>query len=653
MTGPLLVIMAAGIGSRFGGIKQIKSVDAEGHKIIDFSLYDAFKAGFRRVVFIIDHDIEKDFKEAIGYRMEKIFDVRYVFQELSSLPDGYNVPIGRKKPWGTAHALSCAKEVIDHAFAVINADDYYGALAIDAIFKFLSEKRKPTEHAAIGYLLKNTLTDSGYVSRGICHVENGYLKTIVERFHIEKKGEGAVYTEDGENFFPLPGDSVVSMNLWGFQKEILTQFSGRFHSFLDQNLLKNPLKCEYYLPFVVDQVVREGLGSVRMLKTDDKWHGVTYEKDLKGFREAVSEMKKDGLYPEKLWLRVPAAYHFKTQGIPFSLKKHGHGHIHDTFILRTSDGHGYVLQRISNIFKTKVLMENIEAVTSFAASRTDDPRSTLRIVKSRDGASFYSDESGDYRMYELIEDAYSLEKARNPHDFYEAALAFGNFLHMMSDFPVNKLHEIIKNFHNTNDRFRIFKKSIEKDLCLRKSHVLPEIQFALDRFKDAGILEEMKNNGVLPLRVTHNDTKLNNVLFDKNTGKALCVLDLDTVMPGLSVCDFGDAIRFGAASAAEDEIDLDKMTIDLELFRVFTRGFIEACPDLTQKEIDMFPTGARLMTLECGIRFLTDYLDGDHYFSIERPGQNLDRARAQFKLVSEMEKNWDELNKIVNEERKK
>lgn len=654
MTEPILVIMAAGIGSRFGGLKQIESVDKEGHKIIDFSLYDAFRAGFRRVIFIIDHAIENDFKAAIGLRMEKIFEVKYIFQELNILPKGYSVPEGRKKPWGTAHAIYCAKEEIDAPFAVINADDYYGIHAIAEIFKFLKEEKSPTEHAMVGYPLKNTLTDSGYVSRGICKVENGYLKDIVERVHIEKRPDGTVsYTEDKGNYFPLSLDDIVSMNLWGFRKEILFEFASRFSRFLDENISKNPLKCEYYLPFVADRVVKERLGSIRVLSTEDRWHGVTYRRDIYSVMDAMTKMKKKGLYPEKLWLKIPAIYHFKINGAPFSLKRHGKGHIHDTYILETSIGKRYILQRISDIFDVKLLMENIEAVTAFASSKTKDPRTTLKLIKTTDRKSFYTDETGNYRMYELIEDVYSLERPRSSRDFYEAALAFGNFEQLMSDFPIEKLNETIKNFHNTKDRYRIFKETLEKDPCNRRVSALKEIQFALNREKEAGILENMKNNGKLPLRVTHNDTKLNNVLLDKTTGKALSVVDLDTVMPGLSAYDFGDAIRFGAATAAEDEEDLSKITIDLGLFRAFTRGYLQACPDLTKLEIDVLPMGAKIMTLECGVRFLTDYLDGDHYFLTSRAGQNLSRARTQFKLVSEMEKHWDEMKNIVNEERSK
>ena len=301
MREPVLVIMAAGMGSRFGGLKQITPVDDQGHSIIDYSLYDAWKAGFRKVVFIIKHAIEADFKKAVGNRMEKFFDVRYVFQEVDKLPEGFSVPEGRTKPWGTAHAIACAKDAIDGPFAVLNSDDYYGATAIKTIYDFLKEERQPNEHAMVGYLLRNTVTENGYVSRGVCTVENGFLKGVTERTHIEKRGSDAAYTEDGEHYVDLPGDTVVSMNLWGFQQELLEQFVGGFPAFLEENLPKNPLKCEYFLPSVANAQIQKGLGTIRVLPTEDVWHGVTYAEDLQSVKDAIQAMRDQNLYPQALW----------------------------------------------------------------------------------------------------------------------------------------------------------------------------------------------------------------------------------------------------------------------------------------------------------------------------------------------------------------
>lgn len=298
---PALVVMAAGMGSRFGGPKQITPVDENGHIIMDFSLYDAKQAGCERVVFVIKHSMEEDFKEKIGRRMEKYFDVRYVYQELDRLPEGFSVPEGRVKPWGTGHAIACAAEAVDGPFAVINADDYYGADAIHTIFEFLHAEHAPNEHAMVGYRVRNTVTEHGHVARGVCLEKDGMLQSVTERTHIEKRGNDAAYTEDGEIFHPLSGDTIVSMNLWGFQHSIFDELNKRFPAFLEKGLAENPLKCEFYLPTVADAQIQEGLGTVRVLPTEETWYGVTYREDLQTVVDAVKRMKETGRYPASLW----------------------------------------------------------------------------------------------------------------------------------------------------------------------------------------------------------------------------------------------------------------------------------------------------------------------------------------------------------------
>ena len=301
MKEPTLVIMAAGMGSRFGGLKQITAVDGEGHAIIDFSLFDAYRAGFRRIAFIIKHEIEDSFRAAIGTRMEKYFDVSYVYQQLDVLPEGYCVPEGREKPWGTGHAVMCCRGTVDGPFAVINADDFYGAGAYSAMYSFLSGDRAPGEYAMVGYKLRNTVTENGSVARGVCETENGFLVDITERTHIEKRGDNAAYTEDGTSFVPLSGDATVSMNFWGFSTMMLDELYARFPAFLDKNLPSDPLKCEYFLPFIANEQLREGLATVRILDCNETWYGMTYREDLDSVRAAIADMKKRGIYPEKLW----------------------------------------------------------------------------------------------------------------------------------------------------------------------------------------------------------------------------------------------------------------------------------------------------------------------------------------------------------------
>ena len=302
MNQPTLVIMAAGMGSRFGGPKQITPVDSQGHIIIDFSLFDAWRAGFRKVVFIIKKEMEADFREVIGDRMEQYFDVTYVYQDGERLPEGYSVPEGRTKPWGTGHAVACCKGAVDGSFAVINADDFYGPTAFSTIYDYLVANEDESAYAMVGYRLRNTVTEHGSVARGVCEVENGKLTNITERTKIYKRGDDAAFTEDdGQTFTDLPGSTIVSMNLWGFSAGLIDQLWARFPAFLDKNLPTNPLKCEYFLPFVVDEQIRDGSASVSVLPCEETWYGVTYREDLESVQNAIAAMKAKGIYKEDLW----------------------------------------------------------------------------------------------------------------------------------------------------------------------------------------------------------------------------------------------------------------------------------------------------------------------------------------------------------------
>ena len=300
MKNPELVIMAAGMGSRYGGLKQIDKVDDAGHIIIDYSIYDAVKAGFRDVTFIIKKEIEKDFREVMDAHLEgKDINVKYVYQELDKLPEGFSVPDGRKKPWGTAHALLCCLGTVEAPFAVINADDYYGAHAFEKIYNFLKNTNDEGKYhyAMVGYRIKNTVTEQGTVSRGVCQSDEcGMLTSIVERTKIGIKGDGIYYTEDGEDF-DLDPDTLVSMNLWGFTPSYLRECAERFPKFLTENLPKNPEKCEFFLPTVVSELVAEGKADVKVLDNTDKWYGVTYKEDKEEVVRAFADLKAKGVYP--------------------------------------------------------------------------------------------------------------------------------------------------------------------------------------------------------------------------------------------------------------------------------------------------------------------------------------------------------------------
>ena len=305
MEKPVLVIMAAGMGSRYGGLKQIDPIDAQGHIIIDFSIYDAIRAGFEKLVFIIKKQDEADFMAVIGDRIAKQIEVAYVYQDLENIPQGFDVPAGRKKPWGTGHAILSCKDVVKGPFAVINADDYYGPNALKMIYDYLCTHGDDGlyRYTMVGYILENTLTENGHVARGVCAVnEDGYLMEIHERTQIEKRDGYAAYTEDGgQTWTRIPEGSTVSMNMWGFYPSIICELDGAFKAFLKENIEPNPLKSEFFLPSMIEQLLREKKATVQVLKSLDRWYGVTYREDKPVVMAAIQKLKDDGLYPEKLW----------------------------------------------------------------------------------------------------------------------------------------------------------------------------------------------------------------------------------------------------------------------------------------------------------------------------------------------------------------
>ena len=401
------------------------------------------------------------------------------------------------------------------------------------------------------------------------------------------------------------------------------------------------------------------------MKTDPGFatqNGDTYEKGYAPGKQA-GETHRKGVNMEKLSMervRKEIAPKFAIEGTLTEAIPYGSGHINDTVRLTCELENGgqkrYILQRMNDdIFKNPVeLMENVMNVTSFLRNKIverggDPERETLNVIRTVNGDNFLKDEDGDiWRMYIFIENATSFEMVRTPEDFYNSAVSFGNFQLLLQDYPAATLHETIPNFHNTVSRFGDFKKAVEEDVCGRAKEVQDEIRFVLDREADTHVICDALANGEIPLRVTHNDTKLNNIMIDNEAGKGICVIGVDTVMAGSALYVYGESIRFGASTGAEDEKNLDLVNCDMGLFEIYTKGYVEGCGgSLTEKEIRMMPMGAKLMTLECGMRFLADYLQGDVYFKIHRPEHNLDRARTQFKLVADMEKKWDEMAGIV------
>ena len=350
---------------------------------------------------------------------------------------------------------------------------------------------------------------------------------------------------------------------------------------------------------------------------------------------------------------------FALEGTIAGVQEYGSGHINRTELVEMEkDGQRekYILQRINTEIFHDVdgLMENIVGVTDYLrkkikAAGGDFEREALQVVPTKDGASYCRAEGGCYRMYRFISNAVSYDAVRSPGDFYESALAFGTFQSLLSDYPAETLHETIPDFHNTPKRFADFCQAVNKDVMGRVALARKEIDVLMERELELSILTDLQEAGELPLRVTHNDTKLNNVMLDAETGKGVCVIDLDTVMPGLSINDFGDSIRFGANTAAEDETDLSKVSLDLGLYEQYVNGFLKGCQgSLTKKELELLPMGAKMMTMECGMRFLADYLSGDTYFRIHKEHHNLDRCRTQLALTADMERKWEQMKEIVS-----
>ncbi|MCM1122309.1 MAG: aminoglycoside phosphotransferase family protein [Eubacterium sp.] len=344
--------------------------------------------------------------------------------------------------------------------------------------------------------------------------------------------------------------------------------------------------------------------------------------------------------------------HFKLDGEAVSVKPHGSGHINRTFLVETDGAQKYILQKINtDIFRdTDGLMENIVNVTSYLKEKIieaggDPKRETMTVIPTTDGKYYYVDGEGNHwRVYLMIEHVVSLDQAQNAEKFYASGLAFGRFQAQLADYPAETLHETIPDFHNTPKRYEAFEKAVMEDICHRAQSVAAEVAFIRERREEISVLADLLQKGELPLRITHNDTKLNNILLDADTHEAVCIVDLDTIMPGLCAYDFGDAIRFGANTAVEDEPDVSKVSLSLELYAAYAHGFLKGCGGrLTAKEIETLPLGAKTITTEQGIRFLTDYLQGDTYYHTEREGQNLDRCRTQLALVADMERKWEKM----------
>ncbi|GAA3611540.1 phosphotransferase [Flavivirga amylovorans] len=646
MNKPTLVILAAGMGSRYGGLKQIDALNAEGDTIIDFSLYDALRAGFGKFVFIIRRSFEREFKEIFNKKLEGKADVAYIYQELENVPEKYINP-NRIKPWGTGHALLMAEEAITGNFAIINADDFYGAEAFETMAKHLIKTDKNSfNFSTMAYLLKNTVSDHGYVSRGECQVnEKGYLTSVNERTHIEKI-DGKLRRKDAfGNFVSIDENTIVSMNFWGFTPKCFEFGSALFMTFLEEN--KENHKAEFYIPSVVNDMLKSDKVHVEVLKSDAKWFGVTYKEDKEIVQKAIADLKHKNRYPTNLWCTLEEELksvfnQFEHKNEFESYVELASGHINDTYLIKTDEKPYYVLQRINDgVFKdVPGLINNKISISDHIKDKLSHlPKETLNrrvlsFVKTKTGDKFYKADTNSYwNMTIFIDDSVTFETINNEKVAYEGGKLFGEFLQLTNDFNVSNLIEVIPRFHDMSFRYSQFEDALETASEKRLNKSKPYLTMVENYRAEMHILQSLKESGAIKSRVTHNDTKISNALFDLNN-EGLCVIDTDTVMSGIVHYDFGDAIRTICNTATEDETNLDLVAFNKTYYKAYKRGFLEKVESsLSPLEIIYLPLGAKTIIFIMALRFLTDYLNGDVYYKTKYPDHNFDRAKNQFKLL--------------------
>jgi NDP-sugar pyrophosphorylase family protein len=664
-----LVILAAGLGSRYGGLKQIEPVGPNGEILMEYSIFDAIKTGFNQIIFVIRRSFYDNFRQKIGERIEKFVPCDYVFQEIESFMEGCSVTKEREKPWGTAHAVLRAGDKIQDSFAVINADDFYGREAFQNIFHFLTSSMDPEIFALAGYPLKNTLSRHGPVSRAVCTVQSDYLTDIVERREIERHGNNIRHKDESGRCQPLPQEALVSVNLWGFTPHIFPLLEKEFQSFLKNNA--GDIMSEFGLPTFINRIIAKGQVKVQVLPTRAKWFGMTYRKDAENVARSLQVFKNRGEYPPVLFKKrknfsrelASIFSHFCNGGEIISIEPYGRGHIHNTYLAVVRRGNktsGYIFQRINRyVFKEpEKMMNTMVKVLSHLSEKMNHTlpagkRQLLNIVPAvvltGDSLPYYLDAKGEYwRTFDYIPDSFTIDRTDELPLLSEAGKCIGRFHTMMADFDCTGMHPAIESFHNVEKRMGQLFSALKKDACNRAKGAKNEIDYILSRSDEASSLQVLLRQGKINEYAVHNDTKLNNILFSHKTGKACCLIDLDTIMPGLRLFDFGEIVRTGACSADEDEKNINRIHLELNKFERIAAGYLSMAGDLLSPlELALLPFGGIVMTFENGIRFLTDYLEGDCYFKTSYPGHNLNRCRAQLKLVQSMEDNMSKMKQIV------
>ena len=650
---PQLVVLAAGAGTRFGGLKQIAPVGPNGESIIDYTVADAVEAGVESVVIVLRREIEAEFHRERGRRYARIAELTYVHQDVLDLPSG-SPAVSRQKPWGTAHAVWSARHAVDSPFVVANGDDFYGRASIAEAVRFLT---KSSDYALVGYPVRETLSPRGGVSRALCAVNGDATLRGVQEFRGIAEIDGVIESTEPSRRFV--GSELVSMNLWALQPEFFDVLDRGFARFLEEHG-QHPT-AEYYLPYAVEGEVAAGRVRVHVLPAHDRWFGITHPEDQ---QLASAELKKfsAALSAESMARRDTRAAleAFEIAGTLDDLRPHGTGHIHETFAAiyqQPSGRRRFILQRFNDhVFKDpERTIDNIARVTDHvrrsleSRGETDVDRGVLRLVPTRSGALIHRDDDGVWwRMYDFVERSFALERPRTEEQATEAAKTFARFQSLLADYDGSRLFDTIPNFHHTPARFSALVEAIDRDPLSRAAASSAEIDLALAGRDLPDSLLSLHRAGLLPERITHNDTKINNVLFDDFTELGICVTDLDTVMAGLALYDFGDLVRTAVSTAPEDEPDPARVLVRPEMFLALARGWIAgAGATLSQIERERLVLASRLLTYECGVRFLTDHLLGDTYFKIHRPGHNLDRARSQLTLERSLARHEEKLQRAV------
>ncbi len=663
---PTLLILAAGMGSRYGGLKQIDGVGPAGEALLEYSIFDALRAGFGNVICVIRREIESDIRHFLESRLPRSVRIDYAVQEFDDLPDGCVVPAGCKrtrKPWGTGQAVLAARSLINKSFLMINADDFYGRAAFSLAYRFLTDPTSSQDYAIIGYPLSSTLSDYGPVSRGICRIDkNNLLQKLIEQKNISRRGGQVVSEIDGEPQ-EIPPDTLVSMNMIALRPSIFNRLRRQFECFLQTSA--NDLRVEFQIPDAVNHLLNEERIRIKVLSCTATWFGMTYAEDRPVVESRLQRLVTLGDYPSPLWQTsqrapdrlVTVFRQFDTSAgsdAALVFTAIPAGHIHDTYKVQNGVGdETWILQRINHEVFPNVaqLMDNIEMVTNHLQDRT----TTLGFTPAADGQLFHQDTDGNYWRLRC-----------NPQLASEAGQACGEFLAVLHDLNPDSLSETIPEFHRLSWRLKQFDQviagvqhdlprfskgsrgsSLQKDLMNRAASAREEIEL-VNSLRDVMLeLEALWTTGQLPQRITHNDTKLTNILFDKRY-KAVCVIDLDTVMPGLVHFDFGDALRTIANTAAEDAADVGDVSFDRDLAYAFTHGYLKACGGLLTKcELKTLWCGPGYMTFLMALRFLTDYLAGDRYYKIDYPVHNLLRTRAQFALLRDMNQETSFLQETI------